>query len=242
MNNTENTIEINDLSKEYRYKTVFKDINISLQAGEILGLTGPNGGGKTTLLKILATLVRPTSGSVFIHGYDAFRSPSKVRPVIGYMPEYYRLYEDLKVWEYLDFFAAAYKIPKVQHKSLVRDVMELTDLTGLKDMCTRLLSRGMKQRLLIAKTLVHDPAVLLLDEPACGLDPKFRLEFMEIIRELGNMGKTIIISSSILPEIEGICDKVAILSNEVISFAGKNESLLDEYLRIIQNQGVETDE
>jgi ABC-2 type transport system ATP-binding protein len=205
-------VDIQHLRKEYSNNLVaVKNLDLKLERGDIFGFIGPNGAGKTTTIKMLATLLRPTSGRAFIGGIDVTREPERVRGIIGYMPDNFGVYDDIKVWEYLDFFAAAYKIPRDKRPQIIDDVLELTDLTVKKDSYVEELSRGMKQRLCLAKTLVHDPQVLLLDEPASGLDPRARIEIKELLKELKAMGKTIIISSHILPELSDFCNKIGII-------------------------------
>jgi ABC-2 type transport system ATP-binding protein len=214
-------VDIQHLRKEYSNNLVaVKDLSLHLERGDIFGFIGPNGAGKTTTIKMLATLLRPTSGRAFIDGVDVTREPERVRGVIGYMPDNFGVYDDIKVWEYLDFFAAAYKIPRDKRPQIIDDVLELTDLTVKKDSYVEELSRGMKQRLCLAKTLVHDPQVLLLDEPASGLDPRARIEIKELLKELKNMGKTIIISSHILPELADFCNKIGIIEQGEMIVSG----------------------
>ncbi|HOJ22278.1 MAG TPA: ABC transporter ATP-binding protein, partial [Armatimonadota bacterium] len=184
------------------------------------------GAGKTTTIKMLATLLRPTSGTATIAGFDIVREPEAVRAVIGYMPDFFGVYDDIKVWEYLDFFAAAYKIPTERRHHVVQDVLELTDLTGKRDAYVEELSRGMKQRLCLAKTLVHDPKVLLLDEPASGLDPRARIEIKELLKELKSMGKTILISSHILPELADFCNKIGIIEKGKLVISGGVQEIM----------------
>ncbi len=214
-------VEIQNLRKEYsNHLVAVKDLSLRLERGDIFGFIGPNGAGKTTTIKMLATLLRPTSGRAFINGVDVTREPEKVRGMIGYMPDNFGVYDDIKVWEYLDFFAAAYKIPRDKRPRIIDDVLELTDLTVKKDSYVEELSRGMKQRLCLAKTLVHDPQVLLLDEPASGLDPRARIEIKELLKELRKMGKTIIISSHILPELSDFCNKIGIIERGEMIVSG----------------------
>ena len=214
-------VDLQHLRKEYSNNLVaVKDLSLHLDRGDIFGFIGPNGAGKTTTIKMLATLLRPTSGRAYIDGVDVTREPEKVRGIIGYMPDNFGVYDDIKVWEYLDFFAAAYKIPREKRPRIIDDVLELTDLTVKKDSYVEELSRGMKQRLCLAKTLVHDPQVLLLDEPASGLDPRARIEIKELLRELKNMGKTIIISSHILPELADFCNKIGIIEQGELIVSG----------------------
>jgi ABC-2 type transport system ATP-binding protein len=217
-------VDIQHLRKDYRNLTAVKNLSLRLEQGDIFGFIGPNGAGKTTTIKMLATLLRPTAGRAYIDGIDVTREPEKVRGIIGYMPDFFGVYDDIKVWEYLDFFAAAYKIPRDRRPQIIDDVLELTDLTGKRDAYVEELSRGMKQRLCLAKTLVHDPKVLLLDEPASGLDPRARIEIKELLKELKSMGKTIIISSHILPELADFCNKIGIIEQgEMIVSGDVNE-------------------
>jgi ABC-2 type transport system ATP-binding protein len=220
-------VDIQHLRKEYSNNLVaVKDLSLHLERGDIFGFIGPNGAGKTTTIKMLATLLRPTSGRAFIDGVDVTREPERVRGIIGYMPDNFGVYDDIKVWEYLDFFAAAYKIPRDKRPQIIDDVLELTDLTVKKDSYVEELSRGMKQRLCLAKTLVHDPQVLLLDEPASGLDPRARIEIKELLKELKAMGKTIIISSHILPELADFCNKIGIIEQGELIVSGDVSAIM----------------
>ncbi len=228
MSDREVMVKTVKLRKEYKGLVAVDDLDLQLERGDIFGLIGPNGAGKTTAIKMLATLLKPTSGSVYIDGYDVLRSSEKVRGIIGYMPDFFGVYDDLKVWEYLDFFAAAYKIPKRRRMELIEDVLELTDLNVKRDSYIRDLSRGMKQRTCVAKTLIHDPKVLLLDEPASGLDPRARFEIREIFKELGNMGKTILISSNILPELADFCNKIGIIEQGKLLVSGDVNDILSQ--------------
>ncbi len=204
-------IQIRNLRKEYKDLVALKNLNLELDPGDIFGFIGPNGAGKTTTIKMLATLLTPTSGVAFVDGINVVQNPEAVRSIVGYMPDFFGVYDDIKVWEYLDFFAAAYRIPRHKRPQIIDDVLTLTDLNVKKDAYVESLSRGMKQRLCLAKTLVHDPKVLLLDEPASGLDPRARIEIKELLKELKAMGKTIIISSHILPELADFCNKIGII-------------------------------
>jgi ABC-2 type transport system ATP-binding protein len=221
-------VQVQHLRKEYRNLTAVKDLSIDLEQGDIFGFIGPNGAGKTTTIKILATLLRPTSGRAFINGIDVTVDPERVRSIIGYMPDFFGVYDDIKVWEYLDFFAAAYKIPRPKRPGIIDDVLELTDLSVKKEAYVEELSRGMKQRLCLAKTLVHDPKVLLLDEPASGLDPRARIEIKELLKELKNMGKTIIISSHILPELADFCNKIGIIEQGELVVSGDVQAIMQQ--------------
>ncbi len=213
-------VEIRHLRKEYRDLVAVKDLSLSLEPGDIFGFIGPNGAGKTTTIKMLATLLIPTAGSAYVDGIDVVRNPERVRAIVGYMPDFFGVYDDIKVWEYLDFFAAAYRIPKDKRPGIIDDVLTLTDLNVKKDSYVESLSRGMKQRLCLAKTLVHDPKVLLLDEPASGLDPRARIEIKELLKELKAMGKTIIVSSHILPELADFCNKIGIIEKGEMIVSG----------------------
>ena len=221
-------IQIEHLSKEYKGLTAVKDLSLNLEAGDIFGFIGPNGAGKTTTIKMLATLLKPTSGKAQIDGIDVVEHPEAVRGRIGYMPAFFGIYDDMRVWEYLDFFAGAYRLPKAQRPRIIDDVLNLTDLGGKKDNYVEELSTGMKQRLCLAKTLIHDPKVLLLDEPASGLDPRARIEIKELFKELKAMGKTIIISSHILPELADFCNKVGIIERGEMLVSGDVQDIMDQ--------------
>lgn len=219
-------IEVRNLTKKFKRLEALKSINFDIEQGEIFGYIGPNGAGKTTTIKILATLLLPTSGEALIDGIDVVRNPMKVREIIGYMPDFFGVYDEMKAWEYLDFFAACYRIPKHKRVGIIDDVLELTDLTTKKEAFVHELSRGMKQRLCLARCLVHDPKVLLLDEPASGLDPRARIELRELLKELGRMGKTILISSHILTELADFCTTVGIIEAGEMVLTGKPEEIL----------------
>jgi ABC-2 type transport system ATP-binding protein len=221
-------VEIRNLRKEYKSLVAVRGLSLTLEAGDIFGFIGPNGAGKTTTIKMLATLLEPTSGVARVDGIDVTEHPEAVRGRIGYMPDAFGVYDDFKVWEYLDFFAAAYRIPRDDRPGLIDDVLELTTLGGKKDSYVEELSRGMKQRLCLAKTLVHDPKVLLLDEPASGLDPRARIEIKELLKELKAMGKTIIVSSHILPELADFCTSVGIIERGELIVAGPIDAVMRE--------------
>jgi ABC-2 type transport system ATP-binding protein len=204
-------LEVKNLRKEYGALTAVRGISFTLQPGDVFGFIGSNGAGKTTTIRMLATLLEPTSGTAVLNGADVRRDPMEVRKMIGYMPDFFGLYDDVKVWEYLDFFATIYRVPTNQRPGVIDNVLELTDLTVKKDSFVQSLSRGMQQRLCLARCLVHDPMLLLLDEPASGLDPRARAELKELIAELGRMGKIVIVSSHILPELADFCNTVGII-------------------------------
>ncbi|MEO2046749.1 MAG: ABC transporter ATP-binding protein [Pirellulales bacterium] len=204
-------IEINNFTKCYGSFVAVADLNLKISAGEMFGFIGPNGAGKSTTIRFLATLLKATEGDATINGHSVTRDPLGVRQSVGYMPDNFGVYDGMKVWEFLDFFSVAYQVPKVRRKQVLTDVLELLDLTQKRDDFVNGLSRGMKQRLCLAKTLVHDPPVLILDEPASGLDPRARLEVQALLKELCNMGKTILISSHILTELADCCTSIGIL-------------------------------
>ncbi|QGJ69541.1 ABC-type multidrug transport system, ATPase component [Planctomycetales bacterium 10988] len=204
-------IETKDLTKTYGDLYAIKELNLDLKEGDVFGFIGPNGAGKTTTMRILATLLTPTYGEASVCGYSIYSHPKEIRRVIGYMPDFFGVYDDMKVIEYLEFFAAAYRIRGEKRRKICDQVLELVDLGYKRDALVTSLSRGMTQRLGLARVLLHDPQVLLLDEPASGLDPRARIEIRGLLKELRNMGKTIMISSHILPELKNICNKVGII-------------------------------
>ncbi len=204
-------IETHHLNKKYGKLHAVNDLSLQVPRGAIYGFVGPNGAGKTSTMRILTTLMKPTSGEAFVNGYSVTKHPRDVRRSIGYMPDFFGVYEDMKVWEYLDFFAACYEIPESDRPGLIRDLLELVDLSHRRDDMVDKLSRGMKQRLCLARTLAHDPTVLILDEPASGLDPRARIEIRELLLELAKMDKTIFFSSHILSDVNEICTHIGIL-------------------------------
>lgn len=204
-------IEVDGLTKQYGRLTALNNLSLAVEQGGMVGFIGPNGAGKTTTMRILTTLLQPTSGQAWVAGYSVTRQPREVRRIVGYMPDFFGVYEDMKVWEYLDFFAACYDIPQTTRPGMIDDLLALVDLSHKKEEFVDNLSRGMKQRLCLARTLAHDPQVLILDEPASGLDPRARIEMRELLRELKNMGKTIFFSSHILSEVADICTSIAVL-------------------------------
>lgn len=218
-------IEIKNLTKNYGTLTALNDLNLTIQKGDIFGFIGPNGAGKTTTMRILVTLLEPTRGTAFINGLNVTKDGKKVRRMVGYMPDFMGVYDDLKVFEYLEFFAAAFGIERKKRKSIVEGVLELTDLQSKQAATVDSLSRGMQQRLGLARVLIHDPQVLILDEPASGLDPRARIEIRELLRELKRMGKTIMISSHILSELEEICDHIGIIEHGQLVFSGTMEDI-----------------
>jgi ABC-2 type transport system ATP-binding protein len=204
-------IETRALVKKFGKFTAVNELSLQVPAGSIYGFVGPNGAGKTTTMRMLTTLTRPTSGEAFVAGHSVATEPRAVRRAIGYMPDEFGVYDDMRVWEYLDFFAACYDIPESERRRLIEDLLELVDLSHRRDDMVDKLSRGMKQRLSLARTLAHDPAVLILDEPASGLDPRARVEIRELLVELSRMGKTIFFSTHILADVSEICTHIGIV-------------------------------
>jgi ABC-2 type transport system ATP-binding protein len=227
-------IEMRGLTKRYRQLTAVEELDLAVEEGSVFGFVGPNGAGKTTTMRILATLLRPTAGEAWVAGHSVVDERRAVRRAVGYMPDFFGVYGDMKVWEYLDFFAACYEIPAETRRQLVDDLLELVDLTHRREDYVDALSRGMKQRLCLARALAHDPQVLILDEPASGLDPRARIEIRELLRELQAMGKTIFVSSHILSEIEEVCTHVGIIEEGHLVAVGT----LDEMRKRIQAQRV----
>lgn len=229
-------IELIDFTKRYGdFKAVDK-LNLKIEAGEMFGFIGPNGAGKSTTIRFLATLLKATHGEGTVNGHSVTRDPLGVRRSVGYMPDNFGVYDGMKVWEFLDFFAVAYQIPRSRRKQVIADVFELLDLVHKRDDFVNGLSRGMKQRLCLAKTLVHDPPVLILDEPSSGLDPRARLEFKALMKELRRMGKTILISSHILSELADCCTSIGIIERGQLLMHGPIE---DVYRRIRRNRQIE---
>jgi len=226
-------IELLHFTKRYGELTAVDDLCLEIGEGEMFGFIGPNGAGKTTTIRFLATLLKPTSGDAIVAGYQVGSDPMEVRRRIGYMPDSFGVYDGMRVWEFLDFFAVAYQIPRARRKAVIGDVLDLLDLDGKRDALVNSLSRGMKQRLCLAKTLVHDPPVLILDEPASGLDPRARVEIKALLKELRRMGKTILISSHILAELADCCTSIGVIERGRLLIAGPIE---DVYRRIRRNR------
>ncbi len=226
-------IELIDFGKDYGDFTAVERLNLKIEAGEMFGFIGPNGAGKSTTMRFLATLLKSSRGEGIVNGYSVTREPMKVRQSVGYMPDSFGVYDGMKVWEFLDFFAVAYSIGRSQRKRVISDVLELLDLAHKRDDYVNGLSRGMKQRLCLAKTLVHDPPVLILDEPASGLDPRARVEVKALLKELRQMGKTILISSHILTELADCCTSIGIIERGQLLMHGP---IHDVYHRIRGNR------
>ena len=219
-------VEIRRLSHVYKNHRALVDVSVRVESGSIHGFVGPNGAGKTTTLKLICTLLKPQTGTVRVFGHDVLTEMTEVRRKIGFMPDHFSMYRQMTVHEYLDFFAAAYCLPAKDRDRVIGDVLALTDMDHRREDLIQGLSRGMQQRVGLARVLVNDPQLLLLDEPASGLDPRARIELMEILRELRSMGKTIFISSHILSELAELCDSVTIIDRGVTKFSGHMDELL----------------
>jgi ABC-2 type transport system ATP-binding protein len=220
-------ISVSQLSHSFKNHQALNQVQFCVMPQTLHGFVGPNGAGKTTTLKIICTLLQASHGDVRVFGQSVRSDAVEVRRRIGFMPDHFSMYRQMTVFEYLDFFAAAYGLPVAQRDQTIHDVLTLTDMDGRRDDLISGLSRGMQQRVSLARVLVHDPDLLLLDEPASGLDPRARIELMEILRELRRMGKTIFISSHILSELAELCDSVTIIDRGQIRFSGPMDALLD---------------
>ena len=205
------------LTKKYGDMYAIQNIDLDLDEGDLFGFIGPNGAGKTTTMRIIATLLNPTSGEAYVCGNSIYTKPKEIRRLVGYMPDFFGVYDDMKVIEYLEFFAAAYRIKGEERRKRCNEMLEIVDLDFKRDAYANTLSRGQTQRLGLARVLLHDPQVLLLDEPLSGLDPRARIEMRELLRRLGQMGKTIVVSSHILPELADICNKIGIIDRGVMT-------------------------
>jgi ABC-2 type transport system ATP-binding protein len=221
-------IEVINFTKRYGDFVAVDDLSFTIGKGEIFGFIGPNGAGKSTTIRFLATLLRPTSGEGRVAGFSVVADAMSVRRVIGFMPDDFGVYDGMKVWEFLDFFAVAYEIPYTYRKKIIGEVLELLDLSHKRDDYVNGLSKGMKQRLCLAKTLVHDPPVLILDEPASGLDPRARLEMKALLNELRGMGKTSLISSHILSELADFCTSIGIIERGKLLAAGSIQQIQNQ--------------
>ncbi|MBN2712859.1 MAG: ABC transporter ATP-binding protein, partial [Planctomycetes bacterium] len=230
-------IETKKLTKKYGDDFIaLNNLNLSIGAGEVFGYIGPNGAGKTTTIRILCGLLLPSGGSATIDGIDVVKNTDKIRRVTGFMPDAFGVYEEMRVWEYLDFFGACFKLSKKDRKKRIDEVLDITKSTTMRDYFVDTLSRGMKQRIGIAKTLMHDPKVIFLDEPANGLDPRARIDMRDLIRNLAALNKTVLVSSHILPELATICDKVGIIERGVMLAQG---TVADIMRKIQPNRRVE---
>jgi ABC-2 type transport system ATP-binding protein len=235
-------IKTSNLTKKYGDLFAIQAIELDLAAGDLFGFIGPNGAGKTTTMKILATLLNPTYGEAYVCGHSIYRDPKEIRRLVGYMPDFFGVYDDMKVIEYLEFFAAAYRISGPKRRQVCNEKLELVDLDFKRDAYANTLSRGQTQRLGLARVLLHEPQVLLLDEPLSGLDPRARIEMRAVLRRLGQQGKTIMVSSHILPELADMCNKVGIIDKGVMDFSGSvAEALRKVREKIVLHVGVAGD-
>ena len=219
-----------DLTKKYGDAFAIRSIDLDLRAGDLFGFIGPNGAGKTTTMRIIATLLEPSWGEAYVCDHSVHTQPKEIRRLVGYMPDFFGVYDDMTVVEYLEFFAAAYRINGKKRRERVNEMLEIVDLDFKRDAYANTLSRGQTQRLGLARTLMHDPQVLLLDEPLSGLDPRARIEMRNLLRKLGEMGKTIIVSSHILPELADVCNKVGIIDRGEL----KQNAEVTEVIRMVR--------
>ncbi len=243
---TNTVIDIRKISKRYRNVNALHDFSLEIPRGTIYGLIGPNGAGKTTLIRILAALIAPSTGEVWFENEEVSKAPTIIQRKVGYMPDFFGVYPDLTSAEYLEFYAGIHGIPHQRRARVVADLLELVDLSAKRDAFVETLSRGMKQRLCLARALVHDPEVLLLDEPASGLDPRARVELRELVRTLQGIGKTIIVSSHILPELAEMCTDIAIIQSGKLVIAGSVETVAHQIgggrqleIRILEPEHIE---
>lgn len=218
-------LEIRELTRVYGKFTALDHLSIDIGDGELHGFVGPNGAGKSTTMRILATLLPPTSGTAVMDGVDVRKAPRRMRELVGYMPDFFGVYDRLKSWEYLDFYARCYGFSYQERMRMIAQLLELVRLTDKRDSYVDVLSRGMKQRLCLARSLIHDPRLLILDEPASGMDPRARAEMKDILRSLKDMGKTVLISSHILPELSEMCDSLTIIDHGHLVFSGTVDAL-----------------
>jgi ABC-2 type transport system ATP-binding protein len=219
-------VETRDLTRRYGATLALDHLNLDIPPGAIFGFIGPNGAGKTTTMRILTTLLTPSSGEAWVAGHSVRSDPLGVRKVVGFMPDFFGVYDNMKVWEYLDFFGRSYGVAATRRLSLIGELLELVDLTHKREAFVMTLSRGMKQRLSLARTMIHDPALLILDEPASGLDPRARIELRELLKELRALGKTVMISSHILTELAEMCTHIAIIERGRLLASGDVQTIL----------------
>lgn len=236
-------IKTENLTKKYGELFAIKGIELDLKQGDLFGFIGPNGAGKTTTMRIIATLSEPSWGEAYVCNHSIYSEPKEIRRLVGYMPDFFGVYDDMKVIEYLEFFAAAYRIKGPARRKKCDEMLEVVDLDFKRDAFANTLSRGQTQRLGLARVLLHDPQVLLLDEPLSGLDPRARIEMRNLLRRLGQTGKTIIVSSHILPELADICNKIGIIDRGVMSFSDEVSEVIKKVRdRVILHVGVAVDQ
>ncbi|MFT7631939.1 MAG: ABC-2 type transport system ATP-binding protein [Mariniblastus sp.] len=236
-------IKTENLTKKFGELYAIKGIELDLKQGDLFGFIGPNGAGKTTTMRIIATLSEPSWGEAYVCNHSIYSEPKEIRRLVGYMPDFFGVYDDMKVIEYLEFFAAAYRIKGPARRKKCDEMLEIVDLDFKRDAFANTLSRGQTQRLGLARVLLHDPQVLLLDEPLSGLDPRARIEMRNLLRRLGQTGKTIIVSSHILPELADVCNKIGIIDRGVMSFSGEVAEVIKKVRdQVILHIGVLEDE
>ncbi len=236
-------IKTENLTKKYGEMFAINSIDLSLEQGDLFGFIGPNGAGKTTTMRIIATLLEPTWGEAYVCNHSIYNNPKEIRRLVGYMPDFFGVYDDMKVIEYLEFFAAAYRIKGPARRKRCDEMLETVDLDFKRDAFANTLSRGQTQRLGLARVLLHDPQVLLLDEPLSGLDPRARIEMRNLLRRLGQMGKTVVVSSHILPELADVCNKVGIIDRGVMSVSAEVSEVMQRVRqRVILQIGVAENE
>ncbi|MCA9092092.1 MAG: ABC transporter ATP-binding protein [Planctomycetaceae bacterium] len=236
-------IETRQLTKRYGDLIAVNNLDLSLTQGDVFGFIGPNGSGKTTTMRMLATLLNPDHGEAYVCGKSIYTHPQEIRRLVGYMPDFFGVYDDMKVIEYLEFFAATYRINGPNRRKICEEKLELVDMTYKRDAMVNQLSRGQTQRIGLARVLLHEPQVLLLDEPASGLDPRVRIEIRNLLKRLGELNKTIIVSSHILPELADVCNKVGMIEKGILFVNGKvNEVMQQVRKAIILNIKVSADQ
>src|SRR6478609_1313119 len=226
-------IETRQLTKRYGHLIAVNEINLSLKEGDVYGFIGPNGSGKTTTMRMLATLLNPDFGEAYVCGKSIYTHPQEIRRLVGYMPDFFGVYDDMKVIEYLEFFAAAYRINGPSRRKVCEEKLELVDMTFKRDAMVNQLSRGQTQRIGLARVLLHEPQVLLLDEPASGLDPRARIEIRRLLKRLGEMNKTVMVSSHILPELADVCNKVGMIEKGELFVNGRVEEVMQKVRQAI---------
>ncbi len=235
-------IKTENLTKKYGDMFAIKSINLDLEQGDLFGFIGPNGAGKTTTMRIIATLLEPSWGEAYVCGHSIYIAPKEIRRLVGYMPDFFGVYDDMKVIEYLEFFAAAYRIRGAERRKKCDEMLETVDLDFKRDAFANTLSRGQTQRLGLARVLLHDPQVLLLDEPLSGLDPRARIEMRNLMRRLGTMGKTVVVSSHILPELADICNKIGIIDKGELKVSAEVTDVMNQVReQTVLDIGVEND-
>jgi len=226
-------IETRKLTKRYGDLIAVKELDLTLEEGDVFGFIGPNGSGKTTTMRMLATLLNPDYGEAYVCGKSIYTHPQEIRRLVGFMPDFFGVYDDMKVIEYLEFFAAAYRIDGPARRKVCEEKLELVDMTYKRDAMVNQLSRGQTQRIGLARVLLHEPQVLLLDEPASGLDPRVRIEIRNLLKRLGELNKTVVVSSHILPELADVCNKVGMIEKGVLFINGRVDEVMQQVRQAI---------